>query len=88
MSTAFSQEWDNVELLSDKAGAGAGEGAGGPGAGGPGGPGGPGSEFEVGKPSDIDLEKLAGGSLLGDDPLGTKGTWVVLADETSWLRPP
>ena len=70
----------------DKLGSGApgrrgGPGRGGPGGGGPGsglpgsggpGAGGAGSPYQVGKPSDIDLEDLAGGSL-GDDPFGRKG---------------
>ena len=48
-------------------GRGPGSGAGGPGAGGPGSP------YQLGKPSDIDLEDLAGGPLLKDDPYGRKG---------------
>ena len=65
----------------DKLGAGAPGRKGGPGSGGAGGPGGrggpgaggPGSPYQLGKPSDIDLEDLAGGPLLKDDPYGRKG---------------
>ena len=74
----------------DKLGAGApgrkgGPGSGGEGPGGRGGPGagGPGSPYQLGKPSDIDLEDLAGGPLLKDDPYGRKGitTHSVFVDD-------
>ncbi len=69
-------------------------GAGGPGAGGKGGPGSP---YQLGQPSDIDLEDLAGGSLLGkDDPFGAKGSicrtedlcicWKCLAAQNKEIR--
>ena len=54
-------------------GSGGGPGGRGPGSGGPG-AGGPGSPYQLGKPSDIDLEDLAGGPLLKDDPYGRKGS--------------
>ena len=57
----------------DELGAGAPGRKGGPGSGGGAGAGGPGSPYQLGKPSDIDLEDLAGGPLLKDDPYGRKG---------------